>query len=294
MSKRVPARITCPACTAHFDVDLYRSLWVEDPQNRRLVADDQLNLVTCPHCCESTHLKFPVLCTNVQRKIAIWYEPYPDPAVDDDARQYAQHFGPNSFYAQAPRVRNWDDFKAKLTELEALSYKNQQRPLPKSSPEMAATIDDFIKSLPNRHPSWLSHLQNPVLRLVYAAAPFAILILFAAWNSRDYFDQWLQSFGSKVAWMFVVVTGICFAILTTLNAWALKLPSTLSRTARINTFLAICWVIMSSLVLLLFDPLEYGSLGYMHGRQIVQAIFIVVGLPLLISLAFYSFKRFVK
>lgn len=158
MSKRVPARITCPACKAHFDVELYRSLWVEEPSNRRLITDDQLNLLTCPHCHVSTRLEFPVLCTNVQRKIAIWYEPYPDPAVDDDMRQYAQHFGPNSFYAQAPRVRNWDDFKAKLTKLEALSHKDKQRPLPKPSPEMAATMDAFIKSMPNRPPSWLSNL----------------------------------------------------------------------------------------------------------------------------------------
>ena len=294
MSKRVPARITCPSCKAHFDVELYRSLWVEDPQNRRLVADDQLNLVTCPHCHVSTRLEFPVLCTNVQRKIAIWYEPYPDPAVDDDMRQYAQHFGPNSFYAQAPRVRNWDDFKAKLTEMEALSHKDKQRPLPNPSPEMAATMDAFIKSLPKRRPSWLSHLRSPVFRLIYAALPMTALILFAAWNHRTDFDGWLHDFGSEIVLYFVIVTGPLFGLLTAINAVADNLPSVLPKAARAYLFLAICWVVMSFSVLLLFDPLEYGSFGYMDGRQIAQAIFIVVGLPFLSGLAFYSFKRFVK
>ena len=287
-------RITCPACKAHFVVELYRSLWVEEPANRRLVADDQLNLVTCPHCHVSTRLDFPVLCTNVQRKIAIWYEPYPDATVDDDMRQYAQHFGANSFYAQAPRVRNWNDFKAKLTELEALSHKDKQRPLPKPSPEIAATMDSVIKSLPYRRPSWLSHLQNPVLRLIYGALPITVLILFGAWNHRDSFNDWLQRFGGEIAWYFVVVTGICFGILTALNAWAHKLPSVLPKTARIYIFLTICWIVMSFLFLLLFDPLEYGSLSYMDGRQVAQAIFIVVGLPILTGIALFFFKRFVR
>ena len=294
MSKRISARITCPACKGHFDVELYRWLWVEDPANRRLVADDRLNLVTCPHCHVGTRQEFAVLCTNVQRKIAIWYEPYPDPAVDDDVRQYAQHFGQNSFYSQALRVRNWDDFKAKLTELEALSHKDKQRPMPKQSLETAATVDAFIKSLPNKHPSWLSHLQSPAFRLVYAALPITAPILFGAWNHRTSFDDWLHSFGSQIAWMFVIVTGTFFGLLTALNARVHKLPSAPSKTARVYLFLAMCWVVMSFLVLLLFDPLEYENLHYMDGRQIAQVIFIVFGLPLLSGIAFFVFKRLVK
>ncbi len=294
MSKRVPVRITCPACKDHFDVELYRSLWVEVPANRRLVADDRLNLVTCPHCHVSRRLEFPVLCTNVLRKIAIWYEPYPDQAVDDDVRQYAQHFGPNSFYAQALRVRNWDDFKAKLTELEALSHKDKQRPLPKPSVEMAATMDAFIKSLPNKRPSWLSHLQSPAFRLIYAAFPITALILLGAWNHRTSFDDWLHSFGSEIAWLFVIGTGTFYGLLTTLNAWAHKLPSALPKTARVYLFLAICWAVMSFFVLLLFDPLEYEDLSYMDGRQIAQVVFIVVGLPLLSGIALFVFKRLVR
>lgn len=120
------------------------------------------------------------------------------------------------------------------------------------------------------------------------------LILFAAWNHRAGFDRWLHNFGSELALYFVIVTGSLFGLLTAINAVANNLPNALPKSARIYLFLAICWVVMSFFVLLLFDPLEYESLGYMDGRQIAQAIFIVVGLPILSGLAFYSFKRLVK
>lgn len=294
MSKRVPARITCPACEAHFNVELYRTLWVEYPENRRLVADNQLNLVTCPNCHASTRLEYPVLCTNVHREIAIWYEPYPDPAVDDDLRQYALHFGPNSFYAQAPRVPDWDDFKAKLTEMEALSHKDKQRPLPTPSPEMTTSRDAPVKSLPKRRPSWISHLRNPALRLLYAALPMTALILFAAWESRTYLDDWLHHRGSYIALVFLIGTGSLFGLLSAIKAVADNLPSVLPKAARVHLFLAICWAVMSFFVLLLFDPLGHRSLYRMDGREIAQEIFIVIGLPLLSGFAHYSFNRFIK
>ena len=120
------------------------------------------------------------------------------------------------------------------------------------------------------------------------------LILFAAWNHRTDFDGWLHDFGSEIVLYFVIVTGSLFGLLTAINAVADNLPSILTKAARVYLFLAICWVVISFFVLLLFDPLEYGSLDYMDGRQIAQAIFIVFGLPLLSGLAFYSFKKFVK
>lgn len=294
MSKRIPAQITCPACKSHFDVELYRSIWVEYPENRRLVAEDKLNLVTCPHCHVSTRLEFPVLCTNVQRKIAIWYEPYPDPAVDEDMRQYAKHFGPNSFYAQAPRVRNWNDFKAQLTLLEAMSYKDQERPLPKSSEEMATAMSGFIKSLPKRRPSWLSHLRSPVLRAIYAALPMTAMILFAAWSNQNDLESWFYKYKGEMALYFSMVTGLLFGLLTAINALAVNGLSVITKSARIYLFLGTCWGVMSFLVLLLFDPLEYGSPGYMNDREIAQAIFIIGGIPLLSGIAFYSFNRFIR
>lgn len=141
MSKRVGAEITCPRCSTVFPVSLYRSIWIEDAANRELVFSDSVNVVTCPGCDSSMKLPVSLLCTNVGRQIAVWYEPRPDPAVEADIQQYRQHFGANSFYAQAPRLRDWEEFKKTILEFES-------RPVPKDSPRLApkgeAMMRDFM------------------------------------------------------------------------------------------------------------------------------------------------------
>lgn len=117
MSKRVEARIQCPSCGLSKQMSLYRSLWVEDQANLALVMSDTLNLFECARCGLREQLPFAVLCTNVKRSIAIWYEPEPDPAVDDDIRQYTARFGPNHFFSRAERIADWEHFKRRLSEL---------------------------------------------------------------------------------------------------------------------------------------------------------------------------------
>src|ERR1035441_5129742 len=99
VSKQLPATICCPKCAHSFSATLYRSLWIEYPENRSLVFEDKINVVTCPACNSKTTLPFALLCTNVNKQIAVWYEPYPDAVVDEDVRRYVKHFGPGSFYA---------------------------------------------------------------------------------------------------------------------------------------------------------------------------------------------------
>lgn len=117
MSKRVEAKIQCPSCGLIKQMSLYRSLWVEDSANLALVMSDMLNLFECARCGLRQQLPFAVLCTNVKRSIAIWYEPEPDPAVDDDIRQYTAHFGPNHFFSRAERIADWEHFKRRLSQL---------------------------------------------------------------------------------------------------------------------------------------------------------------------------------
>jgi hypothetical protein len=118
MSKQVEAQVTCSSCDHKFTATLYRSIWVEQPDNRQLIFDDQINTLTCPACQFQEQAEFPFLATNVKKEFAVWYEPVPDPAIDEDATEYLRLFGPGNFYATAPRVSDWEDFKAKLEELE--------------------------------------------------------------------------------------------------------------------------------------------------------------------------------
>ena len=119
MSKRLGADITCPKCGHVFQTQLYRTIWIEEPENRALIINNKINAVTCPSCKHHERLHFPFLCTNVKMKFAIWYEPYHDDQIDKDVEDYRKHFGPNSFYARAPRIADWETFKAKMLEMEA-------------------------------------------------------------------------------------------------------------------------------------------------------------------------------
>jgi hypothetical protein len=118
MSKQVGAHIKCPSCGTETEFFLYRSLWIEAPENRKMVFEDRVNLFVCPSCGRSEQTKFPFLCTNTKLGFAVWYEPYHDEAIDRDIEDYKKNIGPNSFYATAPRVQDWQEFKNKIVEFE--------------------------------------------------------------------------------------------------------------------------------------------------------------------------------
>ncbi len=118
MSKKVGAHIKCPSCGTETEFHLYRSLWIEDPENRKMVFEDRVNLFECPSCGRSERAQFPFLCTNKELGLAVWYEPYRDAAIDKDVEGYKKQMGANSFYATAPRISDWEDFKRKIIEIE--------------------------------------------------------------------------------------------------------------------------------------------------------------------------------
>lgn len=146
MSKKVGANITCAQCKNVFPTELYRSIWVEYPENRSLVLNDEINAVTCPRCKHHERLEFPFLCTNVKRGFALWYEPYPDPQIDKDVADYRTHTGPNSFYSTAPRIADWNDFKRKMREMEASAPQNM-RPEVELSENLKTPMEGFVTQL---------------------------------------------------------------------------------------------------------------------------------------------------
>ena len=118
MSKTLDADALCPDCGAHFSVTLYRTIWGEFPENRELVFSDTINVASCTNCAFRHHVEFSLLYVDMRRQFAVWYEPTPDPQVDRDARIYASMFGPDGFYATAPRISDWNDFKKVVIEFE--------------------------------------------------------------------------------------------------------------------------------------------------------------------------------
>lgn len=116
MSKLVDATITCPHCGKEYPMKLFRTIWGEHESNRNMVLNDKINVPHCPHCGFSFKAPYPFLYVDVQAGFAVWWEPQHDAGIDSDAQGYAQMFGANSYYATAPRIANWEEFKQVIRE----------------------------------------------------------------------------------------------------------------------------------------------------------------------------------
>ncbi|MFZ1546134.1 MAG: CpXC domain-containing protein [Candidatus Nitrotoga sp.] len=302
MSKQVEVSITCPSCKNKFKTSLFRTLWVENQENRDLVLYDRINLFTCPSCKSSARVKFPFLCTNVKKGFALWYEPYHDPEIDKDIAQYAAHFGTSSFYALAPRIKDWYEFKKKLIEMEEPASRNPPvRPF--ISPEINADVSGFVRTgrhssnkLPTEnqfYPSWLKHLQSAKKRVFYAMLPFIAVLVFSGGNRGGGLAQ--EKLG-QIALSFLIMTALAFALLTLVHTAAsiYKPWSLLSKPFRMYWFFSACWVLTVTLFVMVFDPYNIGGWSEMGTDEYSHMFSIAFVIPIFIGLAFYVYQRYVK
>jgi hypothetical protein len=132
MSKKLELDLNCPCCQTTIKATLYCSIWVETPEHMDPIQDNQINVVHCPACGFSEMPPFPFLATNAKKKIAVWYEPIADLNIDSDVALYRQHYGEDSFYAKAPRIKDWKEFKECLAQL------NRR-------PDVPPTLEDLSK-----------------------------------------------------------------------------------------------------------------------------------------------------
>lgn len=178
MSKKLEAEINCPSCHHKFPMELYRTLWVEHPENMDLVVNDRVNVMKCPECGHSQRLPFSLLCTNVKKHIALWYEPTPDQQIDKDIEGYKRIMGADSFYAKAERVRDWGKFKEKLVYLQTTMQ--EQPPLRPKIPDLKG----FGNSASNQ--GGLGHgLRLRVGEAIPELAATALLLIAVMLDSRD-------------------------------------------------------------------------------------------------------------
>lgn len=302
MSKQVDVSIICPECKNQFKVSLFRTMWIENPKNRDLVLTDKVNFITCPVCEWPGRVEFPLLCANVNKGFALWYEPYHDPEIDKDITQYAAQLGENSFYALAPRIKDWGEFKKKLIEMEESASRNPPvRPL--ISPEMNADVSGFVRTLRHSsnklpsenqfYPSWLRHLQSAKKRVFYAMLPFIAVLIFSEATRSGKLDQ--EDLG-YIARNFLVMAALAFALLTLVHTAAsmYKPWSMLSKPFRMYWFFSACWVFAVTLFVMVFDPYKVGGLSEMGSNEYWHMLSIAFVIPIFIGLAFYVYQRYVK
>lgn len=291
MSKQIKAMITCKNCSHHFEASLYRSIWIEYPENRRLITEDSINRVTCPKCKELQRLEFPFLCTNVKQKIAIWYEPYYDSAIDDDIKLYAAQFGNQSFYALAPRIADWDEFKSKLIEME---NSQTQSDIPKTAPKERQIIPRYIESddsllTTKPYPKFVSHLQKRNLRLIYSFIPVIVFFTFIILNgaSIDFVRDLFPIVGVTLLFSF-----ISFVILTVIHIAILEAKPWRSRSKvfRLWCFISGCWTIGIPVIKMFSDDgfPDFGSDSFIY------MLLVMTVPPALIGIATYIYQKYIK
>ena len=162
MSKRVEVRITCPRCNHRFDYTLYRSIWGEHPENRKLVMSDEINVATCPSCGTSTKLHYPFFYTHsAEPFFAVWWEPEHDPQIDSESKEYTRTLGEGNYLATAPRIKDWNDFKKTILKYERGELKAKEG-VP--SEELRSQMQGFLKHIQGKKPKetekWLSRCIN--------------------------------------------------------------------------------------------------------------------------------------
>lgn len=111
MSKIVDIGINCPHCGKQYEAKVFRTFWGEGNTSRYKVYDDEINIVTCPHCGHSFHAPLAMMYVDCQAGFAVWWEPFHDDGIDSDIAAYKSMFGSNSYYAKAPRIQDWEEFK---------------------------------------------------------------------------------------------------------------------------------------------------------------------------------------
>jgi len=148
MSKKIDAKISCPACGYKFDFSLFRSIWGEYPENRELVMSDKINVATCPSCKHSTKLIFPFIYTNAKLFFAVWWEPEYDPQIDSDSEGYKNMLGAGNYLATAPRIKDWNEFKKTILKFERGDLKGQPG---KIGSDMQKEMQGFMKHLQDQN-----------------------------------------------------------------------------------------------------------------------------------------------
>ena len=116
MSKRVDIEVNCPHCGQKYPTTVFRTIWGEYEENRNMVMNDNINIVSCPHCHYSFHAPLAMMYVDVVKNFAVWWEPYYDSGIDSDTAGYRNIFGENSYYATAPRIADWSEFKETINK----------------------------------------------------------------------------------------------------------------------------------------------------------------------------------
>lgn len=297
MSKKIGVEIVCPDCQKMFETEVFRSLWIEVPENLKLVLEDKVNVVKCPHCNFETKLKIPLLCTNVKKRFAIWYEPYHDEAIDKDVEGYREMLGAANFYSDAPRISDWNSFKAKIVEFENQKNISSRED---SSDDVVEAISVSTKHVnkyavinPFNYPKPFGFMTDHKKRLAYSFIPFSLLFIsvvvkwgpaHALSSAIDDFDEFIAAFLIYTLGTFSILTLIHYGLREIIPNWKTR------KDIRLWSFCSGCWVIASHLYFFMYE--YYGEKMYADEWMHLWSVTFIP--PLFIGIGGYVYEKHIK
>ena len=112
MSKLIDITVTCPQCGQKYETKVFRTLWGDGgTAEQNNLSNDNVNVVECPHCNYSFRAPLAMMYVDCKKGFAVWWEPIHDSGIDNETIAYSNMFGAESYYAKAPRIQDWEDFK---------------------------------------------------------------------------------------------------------------------------------------------------------------------------------------
>lgn len=91
MSQQRPYQIKCPKCGHRLAVELYESVNVKlNPELKDQLMLNQLNAVTCTECSLAFRVDKPLLYSDPDRKLLVYWLPTPDDRIDDGEDQFSE------------------------------------------------------------------------------------------------------------------------------------------------------------------------------------------------------------
>lgn len=119
MSKTYSAAFPCGACGNRIEATLFRTLWIEVPENRLMVFEDRVNAPLCGKCGTRNQIDASLMATNKEMNFAVWYDPEGDPDIDKMAGMFVVTMGEGNYMSTAPKVADWDEFKRTIEKFES-------------------------------------------------------------------------------------------------------------------------------------------------------------------------------
>lgn len=179
MSKLLDVTATCPKCGTTYPAKLFRTIWGENESNRRMVMEDRINILECPHCHHKLHAPMAMMYVDVEKKFAVWWEPMYDSEIDEMTAGFRSMMGPGNYYETAPRITDWEEFKATINKYYSGELRGQSEEATKRQQQaMAGTLSNLLKDMEREKKKQSGCLSSIVLFITaVSATTFGIIYL---------------------------------------------------------------------------------------------------------------------